>query len=50
MKHWSINIVVNYEIEAETKEEAIERAEIEFSEDTHCSYYVNVEDSWEEEE
>lgn len=48
MKHWSVNIVINYDIEAETREEAIEQAEMEFSEDTHPSYDVNVEYSWEE--
>ena len=48
MKHWSVNIVINYDIEAETKEKAIEQAEIEFSEDTHPSYDVHVDYSWEE--
>ena len=50
MKHWSVNIVVNYEIEAQTEEEAIKYAEEEFSWDTHPSYDVTVESSWEEEE
>ena len=45
MKHWNVNIVINYDIEAETKEEAIEQAEIEFSEDTHPSYDVHVDSS-----
>ena len=50
MKHWSVNIVVNYEIEAETKENAIKQAEIEFLEDTHPSYDICADYSWEEEE
>ena len=50
MKHWSINIIVNYEIEANTKEEAIEYAEVEFDLDKNPSYDVVVESSWEEEE
>ena len=50
MKHWSVNIIVNYEIEAETRENAIAYAEEEFEWDTHPSYDVIVEDSWEEEE
>ena len=28
MKHWSVNIVINYDIEAETREDAIKQAEI----------------------
>ena len=50
MKHWSVNIVINYEIEAETKEDAIEQAETEFFEDTHPSYDIHVDYSCEEKE
>lgn len=48
MKHWSVNIVINYDIEAETKEDAIKQAETEFFEDTHPSYETRVDYSWEE--
>ena len=48
MKHWSVNIVINYDIEAETKEDAIKQAETEFSEDTHPSYETRIDYSWEE--
>lgn len=50
MKHWSVNIVINYDIETETKEDAKKQAEIEFFEDTHPSYDININCSWEEKE
>ena len=48
MKLWSVNVVINYEIEAETREDAIERAKTEFSEDDDPSYEIRVDYSWEE--
>ena len=49
MKHWSVNIVINYEVEAETGEDAIEQAENEFLEDTNPSDDTYINYSWEEE-
>ena len=49
MKHWEINIVTPYVIEADTVEEAMEQAEIQFLEETHPDdYYITVNCSWEE--
>lgn len=48
MRHWEINIVTHYEIEADTIEEAKEQAEIQFWEETHPDYYITVDGSWEE--
>ena len=48
MKYWNVNIIINYTIEAETENDAIEQAEISFSEDTHPFYNIVIEDSWEE--
>ncbi len=50
MRHWSVNIIINYEIAAETKRDAIEQAEVLFDEDTHPDYEIDVDYSWEEDE
>jgi hypothetical protein len=46
MKNYLVNIVISYEIEAESIEDAKEQAVIEFSEDSHPDYEIRVEYSW----
>lgn len=49
MKLWSVNVVINYEVEAESREEALNKIKTEFSEDDDPSYEIRVDYSWEEE-
>ena len=50
MKHYSVNIIINYEVEGEDEEDAINQAEIEFGDDDLSLYDVEIVDSWEVEE
>ena len=50
MKHYSVNIIINYEVEGEDEEDAMNQADIQFGEDTHPWYDTEIVDSWEVEE
>ena len=50
MKHYSVNIIINYEVEGEDEEDAINQAEIEVGDDDLSLYDVEIVDSWEVEE
>ena len=50
MKHYNVKVYICYEVEAENEEDAINQADIQFCEDTHPLYDIEIEDSWEEED